>query len=131
LEAIACNALVEVIGITEDGTPLNLGRKTRTVSPKLRRHILARDHGCTVDGCKSTYRLEVHHTTPYSQGGKTDAKDLITLCWYHHHIAVHRLGLTIKRLGLSRTRLIRPTQGWYPDHPVEPFETSHTHRVHS
>ena len=31
--------------------------------------VLARDAGCTVYGCNSTYRLEVHHIVPLSGGG--------------------------------------------------------------
>ena len=108
LEAIACNGIVEVVGIAEDGTPLNLGRRSRTVSRKLRRFVLSRDLGCTVEGCSSRYRLEAHHSTPWSHGGKTDADDLVTLCWYHHHVAVHREGLQPIRIGQSRVRLKRP-----------------------
>lgn len=109
LEAVACNSIVEVIGVAEDGKPLDLGRKSRTVSPALRRFVLARDMGCTVEGCSSTYRLEVHHPTPYSQGGRTDAEDLVCLCWFHHQVAVHRLGLQVLRIGASRVRLVRPS----------------------
>ncbi len=108
LEEILCNGTVEVIGITETGEPLSLGRRTRTVSRKLRRHILHRDGGCTVEGCPSHYRLEVHHSVPWSHGGRTDADSLVTLCWFHHHVAVHRLGLELIRIGRSRVRLKRP-----------------------
>lgn len=109
LEAIMCDSQVEVLGISEDGQPLNLGRKTRTASPALRRFVLARDAGCTAEGCSSDYRLEVHHTIPFSEGGATDADDLVSLCWYHHHVVIHRLGFTIYRVGMSRVRLIRPS----------------------
>jgi hypothetical protein len=108
LEEILCHGLVDVLGITGDGKPLDLGRRSRTVNRKLRHHILDRDGGCTVDGCSSRYRLEVHHSTPWSHGGRTDAADLITLCWFHHHVSVHREGLQIIRLGASRVRLKRP-----------------------
>ncbi len=109
LEAIMCNSIVEVIGVAEDGQPLNLGRKSRTVSPALRRFVLERDMGCTVEGCSSTYRLEVHHTLPWPKGGVTDADDLVCVCWFHHHVAIHRLGFTIYRIGTSRVRLRRPS----------------------
>lgn len=111
LDAIACNAIVEVVGISEEGTPLGLGRKTRTIPTRLRRYILTRDGGCTVEGCSSRYRLETHHVQPWSQGGTTDAENLITLCWFHHHVAVHREQLRIRRVGQSRVRLKRPIQG--------------------
>jgi hypothetical protein len=108
LQEIMCNGIVEVVGITENGEPLNLGRRSRTVNRKLRRHVLGRDGGCTVDGCASRYRLEIHHVLPWSHGGRTDADDLISLCWFHHHISVHREGLQIIRIGVSRVRLKRP-----------------------
>jgi hypothetical protein len=108
LQEIMCNGIVEVFGITETGQPLNLGRRSRTVSRKLRRHVLGRDGGCTVEGCSSRYRLEIHHVIPWAHGGRTDADDLITLCWFHHHVSVHREGLQIIRLGTSRVRLKRP-----------------------
>jgi hypothetical protein len=108
LQAVACNAIVEVIGLAENGQPLDLGRRARTVNRRLRRHVLHRDTGCTVEGCSSRYRLEIHHTTPWSHGGETNADDLITLCWYHHQIAVHREGLRVHRIGTSRVRLKRP-----------------------
>lgn len=109
LEGVLCHSIAEVIGVTEDGSPLNLGRKTRTVSAALRRFVLARDMGCTAEGCSSDYRIEVHHTVPWSEGGATDAADLVSLCWFHHHIVIHRLGFDILRLGTSRVRLVRPS----------------------
>jgi hypothetical protein len=109
LEAISCNAVVEVIGRTEEGQFIDLGRRSRTVSGRLRRQVLQRDMGCTVEGCSSRYRLETHHVVPWSRGGATDGDNLIALCWYHHHVAVHREGLEVIRLGESRVRLKRPT----------------------
>jgi hypothetical protein len=108
LEEILCDGRVEVIGVAESGTPLDLGRRSRTVPTKLRRLVLDRDGGCAVEGDDSRYRLQVHHIQPWSQGGTTDADNLITLCWYHHHISVHREGLQIERIGTSRVRLKRP-----------------------
>jgi hypothetical protein len=108
LEEILCDSKIAVIGVTESSTPLDLGRRQRTIPSKLRKFVLGRDGGCTVEGDDSRYRLEVHHIQPWSQGGTTDSDNLITLCWYHHHIAVHREGLQIERIGTSRVRLKRP-----------------------
>lgn len=108
LEATICNGNVGLVGINEKSRPLDLGRRSRTVGLKLRRHLLHRDGGCTVEGCSSRYRLEVHHVIAWSHGGRTDADNLITLCWFHHHVSVHREGLQIIRLGVSRVRLKRP-----------------------
>ena len=108
LEEIVCNGNVDLIGLSQNSKPLDLGRRSRTVGRKLRRHVLHRDGKCTVEGCPFNYRLQVHHVIPWSHGGTTDADNLITLCWYHHHVSVHREGLEIIRLGVSRVRLKRP-----------------------
>ena len=57
--------------------------------------VIARDGGCVVDGCDSRYRLEVHHVIPRSEGGSHDAENLVTLCWYHHHVAIHGRGMRL------------------------------------
>ena len=95
LEEILCGDRVEVIGIAGDGTPLGIGTASAAVPPKLRRFILARDGGCVVEGCTSTYRLQVHHVIPASEGGPTDPENLVTLCWHHHHTVIHSRGFSI------------------------------------
>ena len=108
LGEILCDARVDRVGISQNGKPLDLGRRQRTIPRKLRRHVLHRDGGCTVEGCPFSYRIQVHHVIPWAHGGRTDADNLITLCWYHHHVSVHREGLQIERVGTSRIRLKRP-----------------------
>jgi hypothetical protein len=81
LQAVLCDAVTEVIALTHDGRPLEYGRSSRTVPPRLRRVILHRDGGvCAADGCDSRYRLEAHHVVPWSRGGTTDPENLTTLC---------------------------------------------------
>lgn len=95
LEAVLCESVLEVTVNTADGTPLSYGRRSRAIPPALRRAILHRDgNRCSIAGCGSRNRLQVHHVTPWSQGGATDPENLITLCWWHHHVAIHRLGFT-------------------------------------
>jgi hypothetical protein len=96
LEAILCDAVTEITVSTEDGIPMAYGRHTRTIPPALRRAIIHRDHNrCAADGCTSRNRLQIHHITPWSQGGPTDPGNLITLCWHHHHIVIHQHGYQI------------------------------------
>jgi 5-methylcytosine-specific restriction endonuclease McrA len=110
IEAILCNAVIEVTGRTEDGTPLGMGHRTRTIPPRLRRYVLHRDGAvCTIEGCISRYRLQTHHITPWSQGGPTNADNLTTLCWFHHHIVIHGRGYTINpSTPPQRRRLNKP-----------------------
>ncbi len=110
IEAILCDGVIEVTGRTQDGTPVNMGRRSRTIPPRLKRFVLARDGGvCTIAGCVSRYRLQPHHITPWSQGGATDADNLTTLCWFHHHVVIHGRGFTINPSSPpQRRRLRRP-----------------------
>jgi hypothetical protein len=93
LEHVLCEGQVEILMTSPDGVPLSIGPTTRTIPPKLRRFVLHRDGGaCTVDGCQSRYRLQPHHIQPRSQGGTHHPSNLTTLCWYHHHVVIHRNG---------------------------------------
>jgi hypothetical protein len=93
LEEILCDGQVEILTTRPDGTPLTVGPTARTIPPKLRRFILHRDGGaCTISGCQSRYRLQPHHITPKSQGGTHHPSNLTTLCWFHHHVVIHRHG---------------------------------------
>ncbi len=110
LAAILCEGVVVVTGRAPDGVPLDMGRRTRVIPPRLRRFVLARDGGCTIAGCTSRYRLQVHHVTPWSEGGATDAANLATVCWYHHHVAIHGRGFAIDPDSPpQRRRLLPPT----------------------
>ena len=119
LEAILCDAVTEITVNKDDGVPMSYGLKSRTVPPASRRTILARNHGyCAVPGCNSRYRVEVHHKTPWSQGGTTDADNLVALCWFHHHIVIHQRGFEIYRHhDHGRIRFRRPKPRAEPDDP--------------
>jgi len=109
LDAIFCDGVVEVTARTADGAPLDMGRRTRVIPPRLRRFVLGRDDGCTIAGCTSRYRLQAHHIVPWSQGGATDAGNLATVCWFHHHVAIHGRGFAIDPDSPpQRRRLLRP-----------------------
>lgn len=92
LERLLCTAKIDVQSLTTTGTPLGVGRVTRTIPPRLVRHIIGRDQSCTAEGCTSRNRLQAHHITPWSQGGTTNPDNLTTLCWYHHHTIIHGQG---------------------------------------
>jgi hypothetical protein len=112
LEAVLCDSVTEVVAISGDGTPMTYGRRTRSIPPALRRAVLRRDgNRCAISGCDSRNRLQVHHIIPWSRGGPTDPENLITLCWYHHHIAIHQHDLTPYRHPVhGRWRLRRASR---------------------
>jgi len=51
---LACDASVIALIENSDGEPLNVGRKTRTISAPLRRVLNAGDKGCRFPGCANT-----------------------------------------------------------------------------
>ncbi len=96
LEAILCDANVEVVARTADGRFMDYGRRARTAPPSLKRVLLAEaGFRCAADGCTSRHRLQVHHLTFWSEGGRTDQRELVVLCWFHHQVVVHERGFEV------------------------------------
>ncbi|MCP3994115.1 MAG: hypothetical protein GY722_03480 [bacterium] len=94
LGGILCEGRVQLVGL-QDGKPVITTDGTRAIPPEVRRFAKWRDGGCTIGGCHSRYRLQVHHIRMRSNGGDHDPDNLTTLCWFHHHVVVHRLGFRI------------------------------------
>lgn len=94
LEALLCGGSVRVVGMDRE-TPIATTATTRAIPPAMRAAVLHRDGGCSIDGCHSRYRLEPHHIVAWSAGGDHSIENLTTLCWYHHHVAVHGEGFVI------------------------------------
>jgi hypothetical protein len=82
---LACDASVVALIENDDGEPLNVGRKTRTISAPLRRVLNARDKGCRFPGCANTRYIDAHHVEHWANGGETRPSNLVSLCRFHHH----------------------------------------------
>jgi len=62
-------------------------RVRKTVSPRLRRQVFARDHHrCTFPGCRSARNLDIHHVRFQSHVGPHAIWNLTVLCSGHHHL---------------------------------------------
>ncbi|MDE0168403.1 MAG: HNH endonuclease signature motif containing protein [bacterium] len=118
VDLIRCTGLTETI--TTDGHDITHHGSTTSIRPSLRRAVLARDDGCTIDGCTSTYRLEVHHIIPVSQGGNHIAANLTARCWWHHHVAVRRRGMRIDPQSPPRRRRLLPPRHICGHQPPDP-----------
>lgn len=68
------------------GSPVDVGRKTRVISRRLRRLIEHRDGGCKVPGCGNTRGLDIHHIQHWEDLGPTDTHNLVALCRRHHRL---------------------------------------------
>jgi hypothetical protein len=115
LETLLCTGSVQIIGLA-DGRPVVTSDAARAIPPAVRRFVAWRDRCCTIDACHSRYRLQPHHIREHRHGGTHDPDNLTTLCWYHHHVAIHGQGFRIAPDSpRQRRRLIRPRGG--PDPP--------------
>jgi hypothetical protein len=91
---LGCDAALVTI-VERDGEPLSVGRRTRAISPALRRALKRRDDGCRFPGCTNTRYLHAHHIEHWAQGGKTELSNLIQLCSRHHR-CVHEGGYSVE-----------------------------------
>ncbi|MCL7937081.1 MAG: HNH endonuclease, partial [marine benthic group bacterium] len=91
---LACDASVVTIRQGKNGGPLDVGRRTRTVPPAIRRALEARDRGCRFPGCGLRF-TDAHHVRHWADGGETKLENLILLC-HHHHRLVHEAGWTVE-----------------------------------
>jgi hypothetical protein len=103
---ISCDASFVSMRHADDGAVLDIGRKTRTVPPSIRRALLARDRTCRFPGCTSR-RCDAHHIEHWLDGGETSLDNLVLLCRRHHR-SVHE-GLVDVRVGANGSlAFIRP-----------------------
>jgi hypothetical protein len=101
----ACDASILRIREDERGEPLDVGRKTRSIPPALRRALRSRDQGCVFPGCTHKRYVDGHHIRHWADGGATKLSNLVSLCRFHHR-AVHEGGLRVERLDDGAWRFI-------------------------
>jgi hypothetical protein len=86
IKRLTCDGSALTIVEDSDGTPLDVGRKKRTVSAALKRALWSRDRGCTFPGCGNKRYVDAHHVRHWADGGETSADNLVLLCSYHHRL---------------------------------------------
>jgi len=92
---LACDCGVVHWEEDEDGDVLNIGRKSRSIPPAIRRALKRRDHGCRFPGCTAHKYVDAHHIQHWADGGETKMDNLVLLC-RHHHRLVHEGGYGIR-----------------------------------
>ncbi|MEQ9320527.1 MAG: HNH endonuclease signature motif containing protein, partial [Polyangiaceae bacterium] len=93
---LACDTGVVVAHTDDDGDPLDVGRRRRTIPSALMRALLIRDRGCAFPGCSHQAFVEAHHLEHWSNGGATSKDNLVCVC-HTHHVALHEGGFTAER----------------------------------
>jgi 5-methylcytosine-specific restriction endonuclease McrA len=117
-QRLACDASVVLMRHVPDGTALDVGRKTRTIPPAIRRALAARDHQCRFPGCSARH-CDAHHIHHWAKGGSTKLDNLVLLCRRHHR-AVHEEGFTMTRRADGALMFRRPDGVAIPLAPALP-----------
>jgi len=89
---LMCDPVLHALVVDSLGVPLDLGRSVRFANRDQRRAASVRDGGCVFPGCDapSTW-CDLHHVEHAEDGGRTDLRNLASLCRHHHGIS-HRQG---------------------------------------
>jgi hypothetical protein len=112
---LLCDCSYSTVFEDENGNPLDVGRKQRTVSTSLRRALHARDRGCTFPGCPRKRYLEGHHLEHWIDGGETTPENVWLLCTYHHGL-LHRGGFSIVKEADETLRFVTADGRTIPPH---------------
>ena len=116
---LACDAAKVEMRHGPDGEILDVGRRTRTISPALRRALAARDGQCRFPGCQNR-RCDAHHIEHWADGGETALDNLVLLCRRHHR-AVHEEGFRITLDAAGDVHFTRPDGRPFPAAPPLPL----------
>ncbi len=112
---LACDASRVVMRHDPDGRVVEIGARTRTIPPALRRALHHRDRGCRFPGCGLPFG-QGHHVRHWAQGGPTTLSNLAMLC-HRHHRAVHEEGYQVDREPDGTLRFRRPDGRPLPEVP--------------
>lgn len=87
IDWMLCDATITPIRLDQHGIPRRIGAVSRTIPGWLRRTVTTRDRGCVFPGCdRPAAWCDLHHITPWHDGGPHQAQNLATLCGYHHKL---------------------------------------------
>jgi hypothetical protein len=117
-QRLACDATRVVMKHDTEGRVTEVGARTRTIPPALRRVLQHRDRGCRFPGCGVAFG-HGHHLQHWARGGPTTLSNLALLCRRHHR-AVHEEGYQVEREPDGTLQFRRPDGQPLPDVPPAP-----------
>lgn len=95
---LACNAGILPAILAGMSVVLDLGRLRRLFSDAQRLALGLLHDTCAADGCQRPFAwCELHHRRPWSRGGRTDLRDAVPLCHFHHQ-RIHDTGFNHRYL---------------------------------
>jgi Domain of unknown function (DUF222)/HNH endonuclease len=115
-QRLACDASRVVMRHDADARITEVGARTRTIPPALRRALQHRDKGCRFPGCGLPFG-QGHHIKHWAHGGPTKLSNLAMLCRRHHR-AVHEEGFQVERQAQGELVFRRPDGLPIPDVPA-------------
>jgi hypothetical protein len=107
IRRIGCDASLVAVLEDREGKVLDVGRKTRSIPPAIRRALASRDPGCQFPGCTFRKFLDAHHIQHWAHGGETKLTNLVTLCRWHHRL-VHEGEIKIEARSEGSWRFSKP-----------------------
>jgi hypothetical protein len=117
-QRLACDATRVIMRHDADGRVVEVGARTRTIPPAIRRALHHRDRGCRFPGCGVPFG-QGHHIRHWAHGGPTTLSNLAMLCRRHHR-AVHEEGYEVERQADGTLRFTTPHGHALPDVPPPP-----------
>jgi hypothetical protein len=115
VQRLLCDCSFVTVFEDENGNPLDVGRKQRTVSTQLRRALFARDRGCKFPGCHRKRYLDGHHIDHWVNGGESKPGNMALLCTYHHGL-LHRGAFSIAKEADETLRFVTADGRTIPKH---------------
>ncbi len=113
--------LLGQMGLGGPSLPLDVG-DVDDVPWWIRRAVHTRDQGCRFPaGCdQPAAATQPHHVTHRADHGPTSLGNLYDMCWFHHHVVVHRWGWTITARGDGTLQARAPDGKVYTGHTRPP-----------
>jgi uncharacterized protein YgfB (UPF0149 family) len=100
------------------GDSLDIGRKTRSIPPAIRRALKRRDRGCRFPGCTCSRFVDAHHIQHWADGGETSMDNLVLLCRTHHRL-VHEGGYGVENVDGEGVVFTMPDGKVIPQGPAK------------
>jgi hypothetical protein len=115
---LACDATRVVMRHDGEARVVDVGARTRTIPPSIRRALHHRDRGCRFPGCGVSFG-QGHHIRHWAPGGPATLSNLTLLC-HRHHPAIREEGYQVERQPDGELRFRTPQGRLIPAVPAAP-----------
>src|SRR5438034_5121397 len=106
VQRLACDGALHRV-LKADSMVVDVGRAKRTAQPAHWRAMRARHKTCAAPGCDRPLNWTyAHHVDFWQEGGQTNLRKMLPLCFYHHRL-VHEGGWQVILAG-DRVEFIPP-----------------------